>query len=202
MNRENVFAHQSNITQQQRQIMMGQKGIVIWLTGLSGSGKSTISFALEKELLTKGRYVYCLDGDNLRMGINSNLGFSEQDRAENIRRIAHIAKLFLEACFIAVVSCISPLQCMREHARELIGAENFVEVYVHAALEECQRRDPKGLYKKARQGSIQNFTGIGANYEVPDGADIVLDTEKMNIKSCVNTICEEIEKRIEEDRKQ
>jgi len=197
MEGKNIFKHTVEITQNTRKKLVGHKGIVVWLTGLSGAGKSTISFALEKKLLDKGCMAYCLDGDNLRFGINENLGFSEQDRSENIRRIGHIARLFQDACFIVIVACISPTCNMRENAKQIIGIENFLEVYVKADIKVCQKRDPKGLYKKVQTGEIKNFTGISAVYEKPVQPAIILDTEKMNLDNCVEYLFSEITKRID-----
>jgi adenylyl-sulfate kinase len=194
---KNIFKHTAEITQNTRKDLVGHKGIVVWLTGLSGAGKSTISFALEKNLLDAGCMAYCLDGDNLRLGINENLGFSEQDRSENIRRIAHIARLFQDACFIVIVACISPMCSMRENAKQIIGVENFLEVYVKADIEICQKRDPKGLYIKAQKGEIKNFTGIGAGYEEPDNPAIILDTEQMKVENCIEYLFSEITNKID-----
>lgn len=195
--KENIYGYQSSVTQQQRQAMMKQRGLVVWLTGLSGAGKSTISLSLERALTDEGYFVYCLDGDNLRLGLNHNLGFSREDREENIRRIAHVAALFCDACFITVVSCISPLRSMRKMAREIIGDGNFIETYVKADFQECRRRDPKGLYRKAHQGELANFTGVGAAYEIPENPELVLDTEELPVDECIKLLSKNIKKRLE-----
>lgn len=155
---------------------LGQQGLVVWFTGLSGSGKSTIAVAVEQELNRMGRAVYRLDGDNIRHGLNSDLGFSVEDRNENIRRITEVAALFCDAGLITLVCFISPFREMRRLARARIGDECFLEVYVQADFETCKRRDPKGLYRKAVQGEIVNFTGLDSPYEVPAHPEIVLDT--------------------------
>ena len=194
---KHIFKYTAESSQKLRKKLVGHPGMVVWLTGLSGAGKSTISFALEKRLLETGGLTYCLDGDNLRLGINENLGFSEEDRSENVRRIAHIARLFQDACFIVIVACISPASHMRENAKQIIGTENFLEVYVKADINTCQLRDPKGLYKKVQNGEIKNFTGISAAYEEPAQPDIVLDTEKIKVDDSVEYLFSEITKRVE-----
>lgn len=164
-------------------------GKVVWLFGLSGSGKSTIADKLEELLRVETSSVYRLDGDLLRTGLNSDLGFSEQDRMENIRRTAEVAKLFADAGFIVIASLITPLQSMRELAGKIIGMDKFMSIYVKTSLEVCEKRDPKGLYKKARNGEISSFTGIDSPFEVPAGADLVIDTEKYDVeKSAVMVI--------------
>lgn len=161
---------------------MGQKGLVVWFTGLSGSGKSTIAVEVEKELIKFGKVVYRLDGDNIRHGLCSDLGFSVEDRNENVRRIAEAAALFKDSGLIILVSCISPIKKMREFARVKAGKENFIEVYVKADIETCAKRDTKGLYKKAKRGEISNFTGISSEYEEPDKPDLIIDTTILNVK--------------------
>lgn len=173
---KNITWHEGQVSRDDRQAMLGQRGCTIWLTGLSGSGKSTIAVAAEKVLNERGRLTYILDGDNIRMGLNSNLGFSPEDRTENIRRIGEVAKLFTEAGVLALTAFISPYKADRDEARAIAGEGNFFEVYVKCALEVCEERDPKGLYKKARAGEIPEFTGISAPYEEPDKAEIVVDT--------------------------
>jgi len=159
-----------------------------WLTGLSGSGKSTIAVETEKRLIEMGKLCYRLDGDNLRHGLNSDLGFSPEERKENIRRVAEVAALFADAGLIAIVSFIAPYRDMRRFAREKIGGECFVEVYVKASIETCKRRDPKGLYKMVESGKIDRFTGINAPYEVPEHPDLILDTETLSLDECVNQL--------------
>lgn len=173
--------HQHNYTKNNSQP-------VIWLTGLSGSGKSTIAAALEKFLLEHAHSIKPLDGDNIRMGLNKDLGFSNEDRKENIRRIAEVAKLFSDTGIITVTSFISPFEEDRNIAREIIGEYNFIQVYVKTPLEVCERRDPKGLYKKVRKGEIKNFTGIDSPYEEPKNPHIVLDTTVLTVEQCVQTI--------------
>ena len=160
-----------------REAYLQQRSKVIWLTGLSGSGKSTIAQLLEKKLFEAGVFCQVLDGDNIRSGINSNLGFSVEDRQENIRRIAEVAKLFLNSGVVSICSFISPTRQMRQLAKNIVGPEDFIEVFVDTPLELCEKRDVKGLYKKARQGEIENFTGVSATYEAPENPDLVLHTE-------------------------
>ena len=172
----NVHWHDGEVTREQRNQLLGQKGATIWFTGLSGSGKSTVAVALEKVLQQQGRLAYRLDGDNVRLGINKNLGFSAEDRAENIRRIGEIAKLFVDAGVIVLSSFVSPYRADRDVVRALhaAGGMDFIEVYVDVPLEEAEKRDPKGLYKKARAGEIKNFTGISDPYEAPEAPELVL----------------------------
>ena len=181
---ENVVWQQNKVSYEERCQILGQRGKVIWFTGLSGSGKSTIAIELEKMLNEEGKAVYLLDGDNIRCGINSDLGFSDEDRNENIRRISEIAALFQDAGIITLVSFISPFRQMRRKARERAGEGNFVEVYVNTDLETCMERDPKGLYKK----DIKNFTGKDSGYEEPENSEIVLDTKKYSPRECAKQI--------------
>lgn len=181
---ENVVWQQNKVSYEERCQILGQRGKVIWFTGLSGSGKSTIAIELEKMLNEEGKAVYLLDGDNIRCGINSDLGFSDEDRNENIRRISEIAALFQDAGIITLVSFISPFRQMRRKARERVGEGNFVEVYVNTDLETCMERDPKGLYKK----DIKNFTGKDSGYEEPENPEIVLDTKKYSPRECAKQI--------------
>lgn len=164
---------------------MGQKGMVFWFTGLSGSGKSTIAQGLEKALHEKGHLVMVLDGDNVRTGINNNLGFSDEDRKENIRRIAEVAKLFVNAGIITICCFVSPTVEIREQAKAIIGAENFREIFVNTPIEECERRDVKGLYAKARKGEIKDFTGINAPFEAPVKPDLELKTALKSVDESV-----------------
>ena len=186
----NVVWHDGEITREDRHIIMRQKGATIWLTGLSGSGKSTIAIALEKALHSMGTLSYRLDGDNVRLGINKNLGFSEEDRKENIRRIGEIAKLFGDAGTISLSSFISPYQSDRDQVRVLHEAAKlpFVEVFVDCALSVAEERDPKGLYKKARAGEIKNFTGIDDPYEAPENPEIHLRTDEMTLQEEVTIV--------------
>ena len=174
---------------------LGQEGLVVWFTGLSASGKSTIAVELEKELIKQGKAVYRLDGDNIRHGLSSDLGFSKEDRDENIRRIAEVAALFKDAGLIVLASFISPYQSMRDFARQKAGDNNFIEVYVKADIETCAKRDPKGLYEKAKKGEIEDFTGISAPYEEPVNPDLVIDTDKLTIDESVEKLLEIIKAR-------
>lgn len=168
-----------------KESLLKQRGLMIWFTGLSGSGKSTIAIALERELQNRGLLCRILDGDNIRSGINNNLGFSEEDRVENIRRIAEVGKLFVDTGIITIAAFISPNKRLREMAANIIGKNDFVEVYVSTPLEECERRDVKGLYAKARRGEIKNFTGISAPFEEPAHPDLSLDTSKLSLEESV-----------------
>lgn len=171
-----------------RESRLGQRSKVLWLTGLSGSGKSTIAQHLERKLYNEGFFAQVLDGDNIRSGINSNLNFSPEDRKENIRRISEIAKLYLESGVVTINSFISPTIAIREMAQEIIGADDFIEVYINTPLEICEARDVKGLYKKARKGEIKGFTGIDAPYEAPVNPSIEVKTENMTIDESVEVI--------------
>lgn len=168
--------------------LLKQHGLMIWFTGLSGSGKSTIAIALERELQQRGLLCRILDGDNIRSGINNNLGFSAEDRVENIRRIAEVGKLFVDTGIITLAAFISPNNEIREMAAGIIGKEDFLEIYVSTPLEECERRDVKGLYAKARRGEIKNFTGISAPFEAPAHPDLSLDTSKLSLKESVDQL--------------
>lgn len=181
----NIIWHNGSVTYSERCKLLGQKGLVVWFTGLSGSGKSSIAVALEKRLFEMKRMVYRLDGDNIRHGLNSDLGFSKADRNENIRRIIEVAALFKDIGLIILVCFISPYRRMREEARKKIGSDTFIEVYVKADLETCQKRDPKGFYAKASKGEIQSFTGLSDPYEEPDNPDFILDTTQIGIKEAV-----------------
>jgi adenylylsulfate kinase len=177
---ENITWHAGQVGRSDREVIVGQRGVTIWLTGLSGSGKSTIAIAAERELTNRGRLAFVLDGDNIRHGLNHNLGFSPEDRTENIRRIGEVSKLFTEAGVIVFASFISPYRSDRDAARALMGTGDFVEVYVDASLDTCEQRDAKGLYKKARAGEIPEFTGISAPYEAPERPELVLDTNRQS----------------------
>ena len=176
------------LTRQDKEELLKQRGVMIWFTGLSGSGKSTIAIALERELHKRGLLCRILDGDNIRTGINNNLGFSETDRVENIRRIAEVSKLFIDTGIITIAAFISPNNDIREMAANIIGRENFLEVYVSTPLAECERRDVKGLYAKARRGEIQNFTGISAPFEAPAHPALTLDTSVLSLEESVNKL--------------
>lgn len=168
--------------------LLKQRGMMLWFTGLSGSGKSTVAIALERELHTRGLLCRILDGDNIRSGINNNLGFSAEDRVENIRRIAEVGRLFVDTGIITIAAFISPNNQLREMAAEIIGKDDFVEVFVSTPLEECEKRDVKGLYAKARRGEIKNFTGISAPFEAPEHPDITLDTSKLPVEESVKIL--------------
>ncbi|MEL5894443.1 adenylyl-sulfate kinase [Bacteroides sp. GD17] len=178
------------LSRKDREALIGQHAVMVWFTGLSGSGKSTLAIALERELYKRGFFCRILDGDNIRSGINNNLGFTEADRIENIRRIAEVSKLFIDAGVITIAAFISPNNEMREMAADIIGRDDFLEVYVSTPLEECERRDVKGLYAKARQGEIKNFTGISAPFEVPAHPDLSLDTSVLSIEESVDRLLE------------
>lgn len=186
----NVHWHHGEVTREDRNRLMGQKGVTLWFTGLSGSGKSTVSVALENALFEHGKLAYRLDGDNIRLGINKNLGFSAEDRTENIRRIGEIAKLFVDSGVISLSSFISPYREDRDTVRQLHKESgfDFIEVYVDCPLAEAEKRDPKGLYKKARAGEIKNFTGIDDPYEAPENPEIHLRTDQMTLEEEVDTI--------------
>ena len=168
--------------------LLKQRGMMLWFTGLSGSGKSTVAIALERELHSRGLLCRILDGDNIRSGINNNLGFSAEARVENIRRIAEVGRLFVDTGIITIAAFISPNNQLREMAAEIIGKDDFVEVFVSTPLEECEKRDVKGLYAKARRGEIKNFTGISAPFEAPEHPDITLDTSKLPVEESVKIL--------------
>jgi len=187
---DNITWHAGQVARADREAIVGQRGVTVWLTGLSGSGKSTIAVAAERELIQRGHLAYVLDGDNIRHGLNNNLGFSPADRTENIRRIGEVAKLFTEAGVIVITSFISPYRSDRDAVRALTGSGDFVEVYVDASLETCEQRDVKGLYKKARAGEIPEFTGISAPYEAPERPELVLDTNRQSVEESVAELLE------------
>lgn len=189
----NIVWQGTKISKNQREELLNQKGIVIWFTGLSGAGKSTIASFLEEVLRKRGKLTYLLDGDNLRHGLNNDLSFSYEDRKENVRRVSEVCKLFQDAGIITLASFISPLKEDRYMARNIIG-RNFVEIFVKCPIEVCEKRDPKGLYKKARNGEIKNFTGIDSEYEEPDNPEIVIDTSKDSIMKSISEIIYVLEK--------
>ena len=188
----NVTFQPGTVGAETRAALKRQQPRVIWLTGLSGAGKSTIADALEQALVTDGYHTYLLDGDNVRMGLCRDLGFSDADREENIRRIAEVARLFADAGLIVITAFISPFRRDRALARDIIGAETFIEVFVDTPLSECERRDPKGLYGKARAGMIKNFTGIDSAYERPEAADVRINTLDCDLDSAVSRIIERL----------
>lgn len=178
------------LTREDKEQLLHQRGIMIWMTGLSGSGKSTIAIGVERELHRRGILCRILDGDNIRSGINANLGFSEEDRRENIRRIAEIGKLFVETGIVTIACFVSPTNGIRQMAREIIGDKDFREVYIATPLEECERRDVKGLYARARRGEVKDFTGISAPFEAPTDPDLSLDTSQMTLQQEVEAVVE------------
>ncbi len=184
------------LPREDKEKLLNQRGIVLWMTGLSGSGKSTLARGLEKRLHSNGNLSKLLDGDNLRVGLNNNLGFSNEDRSENIRRVAEVAKLFCDCGVITICSFISPTNEIRSNAKEIIGTEQFLEVYVNTSLEECERRDVKGLYEKARAGEIKGFTGIDSPFEAPENADIEIKTTNLSIEESLDLLYQEVLKKI------
>ena len=178
------------LTRRDKEALLGQRGVMVWFTGLSGSGKSTVAIGVERELQRRGLLCRILDGDNIRSGINNNLGFSEADRVENIRRIAEVGKLFVDTGIITLAAFISPNNALRRMAAGIIGAEDFLEVYVSTPLEVCERRDVKGLYAKARRGEIKEFTGVSAPFEVPEHPALSLDTSVLTVEESVEKVLE------------
>lgn len=188
----NITWHDSAITKEQRQIKLGQRSFVLWFTGLSGSGKSTLSVALEQYLFEQGYQVYRLDGDNIRHGLNNNLGFSPADRTENIRRIGEVSKLFVDAGIIVMTAFISPYRADRDLVRTMLASAEFVEVYVECSVAACERRDSKGLYAKARAGEIKDFTGVSAPYEAPLHPEITINTEQQDVSAALTKLVQTI----------
>jgi len=176
------------VTKDERAKQNQQRPCVLWFTGLSGSGKSTIASAVEQKLFELDYHTYLLDGDNVRHGLNKDLGFSDDDRVENIRRIGELAKLMTDAGLLVLTAFISPFKADRKMVRDLVQSHEFIEIYMDTSLEECERRDPKGLYKKARKGEIKNFTGIDSEYEVPDQAEVIIDSVNLSIEDCADQI--------------
>lgn len=187
---KNIVWHDHHVTQQERSSIKSQKPCVLWFTGLSGSGKSTIANAVEVKLLKLSKHTYLLDGDNIRLGLNSGLGFSDEDRVENIRRIAEVSKLFVDAGVIVLTAFISPFLHDRKKVRALLEEEEFVEVFIDTSLKTCEARDPKGLYQKARSGEIPNFTGISSPYEAPENPEVHIKTDEMSIEACADKVIE------------
>jgi adenylylsulfate kinase len=185
---DNITWHDGHVTAEQRQAILGQRGAVLWFTGLSGSGKSTVARRVEQLLLLEGHQTYVLDGDNLRMGLNQDLGFSAGDRTENIRRVGCVAQLFADAGVLCLSAFISPYRADRQAARERVPAGQFLEVFIDTPLEVCEARDPKGLYKKARAGDIPTFTGISAPYESPESPEIHVKTSDRSVESCAQEV--------------
>jgi adenylyl-sulfate kinase len=198
---KNIFWTEGKITRRERAAQMGHRGAVVWFTGLSGAGKSTIAQALERDLFRRGIHTYVLDGDNVRHGLNSNLGFAPEDRFENIRRVSEVAKLMADSGVVVVTAFISPYRMDRRRAREIAleGHAEFIEVFVDAPLEVCEARDPKQLYKKARAGQIQQFTGIDAPYEPPEDPEIVVHTDRQTVEESIGTILEHLLPRLKSE---
>ncbi len=185
---KNITWHDGEVSKEDRETQLKQKGVILWFTGLSGSGKSTVAVAVEKQLHDSGHHVYRLDGDNIRHGLNEDLGFSAEDRTENIRRIGEVAKLFADAGTIVMASFISPFRNDRNAVRELVGEGEFVEVFVDCPVEVCEERDPKGLYKKARSGEIPKFTGISDPYEAPEHPELIVRTSEKTVEEAAQQI--------------
>jgi len=191
----NIVWHNSNVTKEERREKNQHHSFVLWFTGLSGSGKSTVANAVARALFDQGIGNYVLDGDNIRFGLNKNLGFSDDDRKENIRRIGEVAKLFVDSGQAVLTAFISPFQEDRDQVRTILGEDEFVEIFVKCPLDECEKRDPKGLYKKARSGEIKQFTGIDSPYEAPNHAELVVETDKHDIEECVQLVLNYLKER-------
>ncbi|WP_038175378.1 adenylyl-sulfate kinase [Vibrio pacinii] len=189
---DDIVWHNTSVSSQERTQLKQQKPVVLWFTGLSGSGKSTVANAVEKKLLVLGKHSYLLDGDNVRHGLNKDLGFSDEDRVENIRRIGEVAKLFVDSGAIVLTAFISPFIADREQVRALLSDEQFLEVFIDTPLDVCEQRDPKGLYKKARAGEIKHFTGIDSDYEAPSNAEIHVQTAGVSIEACAQKIINQL----------
>jgi adenylylsulfate kinase len=192
---ENVVWHHATVTRQRRESLGGHKGVVLWFTGLSGAGKSTLAHAIEERLHQLGSHTFVFDGDNVRHGLCSDLGFSNEDRTENLRRIGEMTKLFLEAGIISLTAFISPFRKDRERVRALIPHGDFLEIYCKCSIDVCENRDVKGLYKRARAGEIKDFTGISSPYEEPVSPELSLDTGSLSLEECVETVLELLKQR-------
>ncbi len=184
----NIVWHEHKVKREEREKLLGQKSVILWFTGLPSSGKSTIANEVSWKLYQLKKLSYVLDGDNIRHGLNSNLGFSPEDRQENIRRIGEVAKLFMDAGFIVLTAFISPYKKDRDRVRSIVPDGKFIEVYVKTPLEVCEERDPKGLYKKARAGEIKDFTGVSAPYEEPENPEIILETDRLSVEECAEKV--------------
>jgi len=189
----NVVWHDHAVDKEKREQLLKQKGVVLWFTGLSGSGKSTVANEVAHKLHERGKLAYILDGDNIRHGLNKDLGFSPEDRKENIRRISEVANLFADAGLITITAFISPYAKDRNFCRRLVGEGRFLEIYVKASLKTCEKRDPKGMYKKARAGVIKEFTGINAPYEEPENPGLITDTDKETVEESAEKVLEKLE---------
>lgn len=190
----NIVRHEGHVSRDERETKLKQKGVLLWLTGLPSSGKSTIAYTVEHALVNRGHLAYVLDGDNIRFGLNGNLGFSAEDRTENIRRIGEVGKLFVDGGFLTLASFVSPYSEDRDAVRELMGEGDFVEIFIDTAVEICEERDPKGLYKKARTGEIPNFTGFSDPYEVPEKPEMIIKTADWTAEEAAILIIEMLEK--------
>jgi len=195
MSNKNIVWHDHEISKRERAVLKEQKPCILWFTGLSGSGKSTVANAVERKLVAHRKHTYLLDGDNIRMGLNRGLGFSDEERIENIRRIGEVAKLFVDAGVIVLTAFISPFQRERDSVRALVEENEFVEVYIDTPLEVCESRDPKGLYEKARKGEIPNFTGISSPYEAPQYPEVHIETEHLTIEEAADQVMAYLEKK-------
>ena len=191
----NIVWHDHHVTKAERSNIKNQKPCILWFTGLSGSGKSTVANAVESKLIEKNKHTYLLDGDNIRMGLNKGLSFSDEDRVENIRRIGEVSKLFVDAGTIVLTAFISPFQKERDTVRELVNKDEFIEVFIDTPLEVCESRDPKGLYKKARNGEIPNFTGISSPYEAPTTPEIHIINDNISVEDVTQQIIDYLEER-------
>ena len=189
----NITWHEHHVSKDERFSLNGHKGAVLWFTGLSACGKSTVANTVDHKLHAMGKHTYVLDGDNVRHGLNKNLGFSAEDRAENIRRVGEVAKLFSDAGLVTLTAFISPYKADRDNIRELLGPDEFIEIFVDASLETCETRDPKGLYKKARAGEIKGFTGIDDPYEIPESPEITLDSDNKGIDELADQVIQYLE---------
>ncbi len=196
---ENVIPHNFSVDREMRSSIKGHGSFLLWFTGLSGSGKSTIANAVEKELVNRGIHTYILDGDNVRKGLNNNLSFSPEDRKENIRRIAEVANLMVDAGLVTLAAFVSPYKKDRENIKQILGADRYVEIFVNTPIEECERRDVKGLYAKARAGEIKDFTGVHAPYEAPVSPDVEIDTTQVSVAQAVETVVKHIENKLKID---
>ena len=189
----NIVFHQATVTRNRRELQNNHRGVIIWFTGLSGAGKSTLAHAVEEKLHQMGCRTFVLDGDNVRHGLCRDIGFSNQNRMENIRRVGEVAKLFMEAGVIVLTAFISPFRADREHVRDMVGNSDFIEIFCDSTIQVCENRDVKGLYKKARAGEILEFTGITSPYERPDKPEVIVETGRLPLTDCVDTVMESLE---------